>query len=159
MSILVITGDLLNATEKYILHQTNCISQGAAAGIARAIFDKYPYADCYSNRKERSIPGTFDIMGNGLDQRFVINLHSQKYPGGPNIDSDNQEARQKYFYRGLLRLAKVENLESIAINWKIGCGIAGGNWDYYLGTLTNFAKYIKEKQNAEVVIYRREGDE
>lgn len=48
--IEIIEGDLLNATEKYICHQTNCLSQGSAAGIARAIFDRFPYADIYHDQ-------------------------------------------------------------------------------------------------------------
>jgi len=160
--IEIITGDLLDATEKYILHQTNCISNSGAAGVAKAIFDKYPYADCYLSRTEVSKPGTIDIRGNGEDQRFVINLHGQYYPGGcryPESSLDGVRVRQKYFYRGLLRVAKLEGLESIALPWRVGCGIAGGDWEYYLGTLTNFANYVEEQQGARVVIYRREGDE
>lgn len=86
-----------------------------------------------------------------------------QYEPGLSKDEDSEldgtKARQKYFYHSLLRLAKVSNLESIAFPWKIGCGAAGGNWEYYLGTLHNFAKYVKEQNNTRVVIYRREGDE
>ena len=67
-------------------------------------------------------------------------------------------AREKYFYRGLLRLAKLDDLESIAFPWRIGCGAAGGDWERYLGKITNFANYVAEK-GVQVRIYRREGDE
>ena len=157
----IITGDLLEAQEKYICHQTNCISTGGAAGIARAIFDKYPYADCYLDRTETSKPGTIDIRGDGKTNRFVINLYGQVYPGGcryPMSDLDGLAARQKYFYHGLLRVAKIPDLESIAFNWRIGSGIAGGNWENYLGQLNLFASYV-EKQNVKMRIYRRENDE
>jgi O-acetyl-ADP-ribose deacetylase (regulator of RNase III) len=160
--IEIVTGDLLEAKEKYILHQTNCISNGGAAGIARAIFDKYPYADCYSSRTQTSIPGTIDICGNGADQRFIVNLHGQYYPGRaqyPLSSLDGLAAREKYFYRGLLRVAQLPNLESIGLNWRIGCGIAGGSWEHYLGTITNFANHVEETQGAKVIIYRRDGDE
>jgi O-acetyl-ADP-ribose deacetylase (regulator of RNase III) len=159
--IEIITGDLLEATEKYICHQTNCVSTGGAGGIARIIFDRFPYADCYTGRTENSLPGTLDIRGNGQDQRYVVNLHGQVYPGGityPHSKLDGQEARRKHFYHGLLRLAKVPDLESVAFNWRIGCGIAGGVWEHYLGVLTNFADYVG-KSNVKVSIYRREGDE
>jgi O-acetyl-ADP-ribose deacetylase (regulator of RNase III) len=160
--IEIITGDLLDATEKYILHQTNCLSDSDAAGVARLIFNKYPHSDCYSDRVTNSKPGTIDVRGDGLNQRYVINLHGQYYPGGVGGNSDSELdgtfARQKYFYLGLLRVAKIENLESIAMPYKVGCGIAGGNWEYYLGVLKNFAKYVGDTQGASVVIYRREGD-
>lgn len=159
--IEIITGDFLEAKEKYIVHQTNCISTNGAAGIAKDIFDKYPYADCYVSRTEPSKPGTIDIRGNGLDQRLIVNLYGQVYPGRcryPLSSLDGLVAREKYFYHGLLRLAKIEGLESIALPWRVGCGIAGGNWEHYLGTINNFAQYVKEK-GVDVRIYRRSGDE
>lgn len=159
--IEIITGDLLEASEKYIAHQTNCISKEGASGIARSIFDKFPYANCYADRIESSIPGTIDIRGNGQDQRYVINLHGQVYPGGvryPLSTLDGVLAREKYFYRALLRLARLPDLESIAFPWRVSCGIAGGDWEHYLGTLTNFAQYVGEK-GVKVRVYRRQGDE
>jgi O-acetyl-ADP-ribose deacetylase (regulator of RNase III) len=165
----IVRGDLLLATEKYIAHQCNCLTQGAA-GVAKAIFDKFPYADTYSNRVEPDVMGTIKILGNGQDQRYVINMFAQYYPGRSDYSSpspktvsaeidDTASERRHNFYRCLLRIIKIENLESIAFPWKIGCGIAGGDWEYYLGTLTNFAKYVKEQYDTRVVIYQREGDE
>jgi O-acetyl-ADP-ribose deacetylase (regulator of RNase III) len=159
--IEIITGDLLEAKEKYIIHQTNTISNGGAAGIARVLFDQYPYADCYTSRTEQSVAGTIDVRGNGEDQRFVINLHGQVYPGGcryPLSTLDGLAAREKYFYRGLLRVAKIENLESVGLPWRIGCGIAGGDWEHYLQIIVNMSNYLNDK-GVKVRIYRREGDE
>lgn len=159
--IQIITGDLLDATEKYIAHQTNAISTGLAAGVARSIFDKYPYANCYADRTQQSIPGTIDVRGDGINNRFVINIHSQVYPGFPKYptsDLDGHQARQKYFYRGLLRIAKIENLESIAFPWRVCCGLAGGDWEWTLGTISNFERFV-EKQNVKVAIYKRLGDD
>lgn len=162
--IETITGDLLVAPEKYIVHQTNCVSMGRAGGLAYFLFKQFPYADCYSDRAESSVPGTLDIRGDGINDRLVVNLHGQYFPGGPLDDEDGTEyldtayRRQKYFHKALLRLAKVENLESVAFPYCIGCGIAGGDWTWYEGTINNFAKYIKEKQGASTVIYQREED-
>ena len=157
--IEIITGDLLEAKEKYIIHQTNCFSTGSAAGIARAIFDKYPYANCYSDRKEVSKPGSIDIRGDGIDKRYIINLHGQLYPGSPkySMSIDNEKARKDYFYQGLLRVAKIKDLESIAFPYRIGCGIAGGNWKLYLKMINNFANYVETK-SVKVVMYQREQD-
>jgi len=159
--IEIITGDLLEAKEKYICHQTNCISTTKAAGIALDIFNKYPYANCYADRTETSKPGTLDIRGDGKDTRYIINLHGQVYPGGiryPLSSLDGQAARRKYFYNGLLRVAKIEGLESIAFPWRMGAGLAGGDFEYYLGTVRNFADYVEEKGVA-VKVYRRSGNE
>jgi hypothetical protein len=51
----------------------------------------------------------------------------------------------------LLRVAQIPNLESVAFPWKIGCGAAGGIWEHYLVTLTNFANYIEDSQGAKVL--------
>jgi O-acetyl-ADP-ribose deacetylase (regulator of RNase III) len=159
--IEIITGDLLEAKEKYIAHITNCVSTGGAIGIAKSIFDKYPYANCYSTRLEHSKSGTIDIRGNGKNNRYIINMHAIVYPGRskyPLSTLDGLAARRKYFYRALLRVASLPDLESIAFPWRIGCNLGGGDWEHYLGTLTNFAQYVGEK-DVKVRVYRREGDE
>jgi O-acetyl-ADP-ribose deacetylase (regulator of RNase III) len=159
--IEIVTGDLLEAKEKYIAHVTNCVSTTSAKGIAKDIFDKFPYADCYATRTEASKAGTIDIMGDGKDNRYIINMHAIVYPGSiryPLSTLDGQAARRKYFYNGLLRVAQIENLESIALNWRIGCGLAGGDWEYFLGTIVQMEKYLEPK-GVKVVIYKRAGDE
>lgn len=158
--IEIVSGDFFSATEKYIVHQCNCVTQ-RAAHLAKDVFTKYPHADIYTGRIEASKPGTIIVRGDVQDQRYVIALLGQYYPGKPKYPystKDGFEIRQKYFYQGLLRIAKIPNLESIAFPWKIGCGAAGGSWPHYLGNLTNFANHL-EKQNTKVVIYQREGDE
>lgn len=157
--IEVITGSLLDATEKYIVHQANCVSH-YAAGIAAAIYDKFPHSDIYTKRMQPDEAGNIVICGDGQSQRYVVNLLGQYYPGSYDNKSptDTEQMRQKYFHSALLKLAKVPNLESVAFNYLIGCGIAGGNWEYYLGTLNNFEKYVNSNFGTKVVIYQREED-
>lgn len=159
--IEIITGSIIDSKEKYIAHQTNCVSI-LAAGVADTIFTTYPYSNTYANRTEHDIPGTIKILGNGIDQRFVINMFAQFYPGSSKYNDSNKDglaARKRYFHQCLLRVAKISDLNSIAFPWRVGCGIAGGSWDHYLGTITNFANYVDEQHGARVVIYKREGDE
>jgi hypothetical protein len=58
-----------------------------------------------------------------------------------------------------MEVARIPNLESVAFNWRIGCRLAGGNWDYILGTIKNFAEHVEKTQNTKVVIYKLEGEE
>lgn len=166
--IEIVTGDLLDSKEKYIGHQCNCLTQNSA-GAAKAIFDKWPHANTYQKRGRDSegknahidSPGTIDIMGDGKDKRYVINMYAQYYPGKPKYPNSNLDGtlvRQINFHRCLLLVAKIQDLESIAFPYKIGCNLAGGDWEYYLGTITNFAKYLDPK-GVKVKIYHREGDE
>ncbi len=166
--IEIVTGDLLDSKEKYIAHQCNCLTENSA-GTAKAIFDKWPHANAYARRvrDENGVttnidtPGLIAILGNGENERYVINMYAQYYPGRPKFPKstlDGVPARQNYFYRCLLRVAKIPNLESVAFPWRIGCNLGGGDWEFYLGTLTLFSKYVEEKGVA-VKIYKRPGDE
>lgn len=159
--IEIVTGDLFDSKEKYLCHQCNCVTN-RAAHLSKNVFARFPYADIYAGRTNPNQPGTIEIRGNGQDQRYVVNLLSQYFPGSPKYPTsakDGTLVREKYFHQCLLRLAKVDSLESIAFPWKIGCGAAGGAWCHYLGTLTNFANYVEATQGTKIVIYRREGDE
>jgi len=100
------------------------------------------------------IPGDIIISGNGQDERYIVNLMGQYYPGGPSDEEiDTAEVRQQYFYQALQKLATLPNLESVAFPAGIGCGIAAGNWNWYKGTINNFSKFIFKKQNAITKIY------
>ena len=57
---LVKRGDLSNAPEDVIAHQTNCVTT-RAAGLARYLFHKFPYTDTYTNRQAHAEPGTTDV--------------------------------------------------------------------------------------------------
>src|SRR5260370_41351941 len=154
--IEIVSGDLLEANEKFICHACNCVTQ-RSAGTAKAIFDKFPYANAYATRIEPNVPATIQIMGNGQDQRYIVNMYSMYYPGKPRYPhstKDGFEVRQQYFHKCLLRIAKIPDLESVAFPWKINCNLGGGFWPHYLGTLTNFADHV-EKQGVKVVIYQK----
>lgn len=148
-----VEGDLLEAKEKYIAHQTNCVTK-RAAHLAKAVFDRFPYADVYTGRTTPNKPGTIRIMGDGDKQRFVINMFGQYEPGKPkSVKStlDGYKAREHYFHQALIRIFHMEDLQSIAFPYKIGCGAAGGNWNNYLGTLENFSRYLSSTQIIDTV--------
>lgn len=157
----IIVGSIFDSKEKYICHQCNCVTN-RSAHLAKTVFQHYPYADVYSARKNADVPGTIIVKGNGEDQRFVIALFGQYYPGEskyPLSTLDGRKIREKYFHKALMSVARIPNLESVAFPWRIGCGAAGGNWEYYLGTISNFARHVEEQQGARVVIYKLEGEE
>lgn len=151
-----VEGDLLEAKEKYIAHQTNCVTK-RAAHLAKAVFDRFPYADVYTGRTTPNKPGTIRIMGDGNKQRYVINMFGQYNPGSPKaiLDKlDGRKIREHYFHQCLLRIYHMDDIESIAFPYRIGCGAAGGNWTNYLGTLENFARYMwSEDRDIPVRIY------
>lgn len=61
---------------KFLLHQTNCISGRNVAGIASAIFNKYPLA---ADVHKHSQFGTMEIVQ--CTEGYVVNCNSQYFPG------------------------------------------------------------------------------
>lgn len=155
----VIEGDLFTTDAKYLVHQVNAITS-RAKHLAYEVFKRYPYADVYSPRGDyrdesyyKDEPGTILVRGNGDDQRYVIGLLGQVYPGRPRYpDSklDGFVAREHYFFNALKLVAQIEDLESVAFPFGVGCGAAGGDWKTYFQILQNFAIFV----DADVLIYR-----
>lgn len=156
-------GNIFDCKEKYLVHQTNTITNHSA-GLAKEIFARFPYANFYESRTEEdSKPGHLVIRGDGQSQRLIVGLNGQVYPGKPKYPEssldcslrgdDGSKAREKYFYHGLLRLAKVPDLVSVAFQFKIACSLAGGDWNHYHQMISNFAEFIS-KQGVKIVIYQ-----
>jgi len=128
--INIIEGDLLNATG-YIVHQCNCVSTNAQ-GIAKFIFDKYPYSNTYNNIKR--IPGTISINQN------IINMYAQYYPQKPKYDNDTTEKRIEWFKLCLNEITKYD-IRELSMPYNIGCGLAGGDWNTYFNIISDFANH------------------
>lgn len=145
MSAKHIQGNLVDFDQaKYIAHQCNCVTN-KSAGLAKSVFSRFPYADIYSGRTAHGKPGTIIVKGNGKNNRFIINMLGQFYPGPSrysNNNKDGYQARQAYFTQCLLEVAKIPQLESIAFPYKIGCGMAGDDWDFYLNRLIQFNQML-----------------
>lgn len=124
----MIEDNIFNCTENIIVHQTNC--QGVMGhGIALQVKQKYPevynayHYYCKTNCAK-------DILGTSLiceanDGKYIANLFGQlNYGEGLQTDYDR-------FKSALIEIhdfAKEHNL-SVAIPYKIGCGLAHGDWN------------------------------
>jgi O-acetyl-ADP-ribose deacetylase (regulator of RNase III) len=138
----VVNGDLLNATEQYIAHQCNCIGN-RAYGLSAAIFKKFPASNVYKGRTEPDTPGTIRVIGR------VINMFAQYSVKGP-IRKETKDNREKWFAMCLNEISSIDNIQSIALPWNIGSGLAGGNWDSYSRMLEAFAT---SNPSIKVVLY------
>ena len=131
--VKVIKGDLLKAEEDIIIHQVNC--QGAyGAGLAKQIAQKYPETKkeyvryCNINNKK-------DLLGDCLftktDDFIIANLFGQYNYGryGSFYKKYSRQTDYKAFAKGLKIIKDTYPNKSIAIPYKIGCGLANGNWD------------------------------
>jgi O-acetyl-ADP-ribose deacetylase (regulator of RNase III) len=153
-----IEGDLLESTAQYIVHQTNCVSSGAS-GIAKTIFDKWPETNIY---KERSDNNYWHKPGYIFIKRHVINAMGQFLPGPPGRYSMNSikfnetpDMRQLWFICCLTSISCINGLKSVAFPYKIGCGLAGGDWDWYLKAIDDFA----DKSGVKTYIVKRPQDD
>eukprot|EP00939_MAST-03C_sp_MAST-3C-sp1_P001785 g1785.t1 len=176
-NLLLVRGDLLEAGEQYIVHQTNCRTN-YALGLAKHIFKKWPHADCYSERKPwvkgkvYSTPGTIDVrkqrrpgsLDTSDESRGVINLFGQDMPG--TIEKElrgkivgkkkraaaSKEQRRLWFASAVRDIAtKIPGIKSVAFPFEIGCGLAGGDWAVYYDLIRDLAA---RRKDVRVVIYR-----
>lgn len=150
--IPTINQSLLEANTKYIAHQCNCVTQNSA-GIAKSIFDKFPWANEYRRRAFPSKLATIDIFGNEfLNMRNVINMYVQYHPGKPNKTFDSYENRLNCLKKCLNLISKIPDLESIGFPFGMGCRLAGGNITDYTEILEKFAEHVAKK-NVKVLWY------
>jgi len=153
----IVTGSLLESKCQYIAHQCNCCST-RSAGLATTVFKAFPWADVYSDRRQRgndaALFGSITIHGNPqLNQRQIINIYGQLHPGKPSPGRDSVTARLAAFRNALARIAQIPELTSIGFPYGIGCGLAGGDWNEYQRLLERFAEQVSVNDVA-VILYR-----
>jgi len=155
--IIEVTGDLTEFSDaEYIAHQCNCVTKGLAGGLARSLFEKFPFADVYAERKEFSDPGTIGIFSCG--EQKIINMYAQYYPGKPinyNNPKDGTEVRENYFKRCLGAIRLLDDIKSIAFPRLIGCDLAGGNWERYRSFIQDLNEsWLKDGYQVKIYIVK-----
>lgn len=147
--ITIKTGDLLKAEETVIAHQVNCF--GVAGGLAAHVFDKWPYAENdYMQMVHRANPwallGMAQLTGQQKDGHIICNLYGQYHPGA---DYRPEELEKALAILG--EQAKAMGW-SVALPYKLSCGICGGDWNEVLQIIE------RTMDGVDCVIYQREGD-
>lgn len=143
------TGDLLKAEEKVIAHQVNCF--GAAGGLAHYVFKKWPAAENdYQQLIHRASPwallGLAQPTGQQKDGHIICNLYGQYHPG-----ADYRPDALEKALKSLGEQARTMGW-SVALPYKLSCGICGGDWNEVLQIIE------RTMEGVECVIYQREGD-
>lgn len=148
-NICKVEGDILAADEDYIVQQC-CCTAVRGAGLSKAIATRFPDANPYANRRpikkggntalpeDRTTPGTALILG----KRKIACLFAQYAQGKPGTNEvpDSATDRLNYFEQALNDLiSKIPESSSLAIPYKIGCGLAGGDWSAYKRVLRKMA--------------------
>lgn len=125
MPVKVIDGDLFDTTAGYICHQVNC--QGRmGSGVAKIVRERHPeafqkYLELVRNGKP--LGSAQFVQSNG---KIIINMFAQDrygYNGARYTDYDA-------FVRCLVEIRRVVPVgAAIAMPYKIGCGLGGGDWE------------------------------
>lgn len=156
---IIVEGDLLESDATYIAHQTNCTSTGAAGGVAKAIFKRFPESDSYTERRGKKPPMKGQMPGDVEVRGRIMNLYAQFHGGGmaedPN-EIDQPGMRAWWFSQCLEKIAAMGFPQgtSIALPYNIGCGIAGGNWEStYEPMLDGFAQRMR-RRGVEIRLHR-----
>lgn len=142
-------GNVLDAKEKIIGHQVNCF--GVAGGLAGAVFRKWPYAkndymQLIKHVQPKSLIGMAHYTGEQRDGHIICNLFGQFEPGAAYNPKRLEQSLEQ-----LGNFARAMDY-SVALPWKLSCGIAGGDWEEVQRIIE------RTMDGVECVIYRREGD-
>ncbi len=154
MASIIYESDLLELSTKQaqiIAQQCNCVSS-KTKGLSKDIITKFPYANFYN--KDRK-PGTIRLLGSPKKgNRLVLAMFSQRNPGKP-VGDDSFEQREEWFLSCLRKISKLKGLKSIAFPFKIGCGLAGGNWKHYQSMIDD---WVLDNTHIEVKIICQDTD-
>lgn len=130
-----IQGDLLDTDCKIILQGVNC--QGAmGSGVARALYKKWPevkesYQDWFTEYNAgidgENFLGSINLV-NISDGKVVLNCFTQQYFGPGDHLYLSYDALYSCMTQALILCETHYKVSEIAIP-KIGCGLAGGDWN------------------------------
>jgi O-acetyl-ADP-ribose deacetylase (regulator of RNase III) len=139
-----IKGNILNTNITHIAHGVNC-QNVMGSGVAKALYTKYPvikkgYHTLYTELFTETINRTSDFLGIVQpvicsEVRTVFNCFTQNFYGRNGKLYVSYPAIYECF-ENLVKLADEMNFEEIAIP-KIGCGLAGGDWEIVKDIINN----------------------
>lgn len=144
-----ITKDILLADDNLIVHQVNNLGV-MGAGLAKQVKEKYP--EVFKAYKENSKIFTKEQLLGKLgickisDTQYIVNMYSQD-----GISRYKQTTKYDIMEKCIARLVKFakEMNYTIAIPYKIGCGLAGGDWE-------TVKAIIEKYDDGRITIYRKE---
>ena len=168
MSINIVNGNIFDTHCNIICHQVNC--QGVMGhGIAKQVKEKYKgvfneykrYCDAHADNREAMLgealivdvdygAAVLDWLVN-KERKYIANIFGQLTYG------TGLRTNYKALVLGLevvANFAKEHNL-SVAIPYKIGCGLAGGDWN----KVNILIEGVFAGTGIEVLMYRYEQNE
>ena len=137
-------GNLLEAKENIIVHQVNELGV-MGAGLALQIKNKYPRVyEVYKKYCNEQCLGKIQLVKIN-EHQMICNMFSQRGISRTERTTDYELIEQ--CFKKLRKLAD-DTYVTIAIPYKIGCGLAGGDW--------KIVEALIKKYLPEAKIYRKE---
>lgn len=150
--IKYIKGNILNVTEGIIVQQVNCFGV-MGAGLAKQIRDKWP--NVYNSYQERVhySPNNEDLLGMIVWNRVDTDLFVASIFGQYDYGHGAKFTIYPALFKGLDYVfgeAEVDQI-SVYIPKGLGCGLAGGNWDFVEAYIKDLDYMFKNKLNIFIV--------
>lgn len=127
-----INDSILNTHCKYIAHGVNN-QDVMRSGVAKVLFEEYPEVKKEYHRHNKQV--RYDFLGSihliDCKEKLVFNCYTQECFGYYGIKYVSYDAIESCF-ENIVRISQDKSLghlfNELAIP-KIGCGLAGGNWN------------------------------
>ena len=139
-----INGNILDIENGIIIHQVNC-QNVMGSGLAKQLYTKYPIVKesyhkfCFENSNvPKKLLGNVDIVEIIVDKLYIVNLFGQREFGRIK---DIVYTDYNAFYLAMIKLFNTIPKDlPVYIPYKIGCGLANGNWDRIIKILDKIEK-------------------
>lgn len=124
-------GNILDTERDILVHQVNGLGV-MGAGLAKQIATRYPHVEiAYKKFVNAEASAPEDLLGTSLIVPANERLDIANVFGQARVGRDKRQTDYKALERALLAVAiraQSEN-KTVAIPYKLGCGLAGGDWD------------------------------
>lgn len=142
--VKIIKGDLLKSQSEIIAHQVNCLGV-MGSGVAKQIREKYPevydeYIEFCVDYSDKSLLGMTQAIKT-TNGRIVVNLFGQNDYGRDGKQYTDIDALRQCF-NSLYTYALRNDIKTIAMPYKIGCGLGGGDWEEVLTLILSVFKDV-----------------
>lgn len=136
--IKIVNGDLLKSDLPIIAHQTNCLGV-MGAGIAKSIKNKWnnvfiQYKNlCTNVINKHNLLGKIQLCAtNDTPIKYIVNLFGE-YSFTESVAPYENRHTDYDALRNALTVLKEKlvflGFDKVGIPYKLGCGLAGGNWE------------------------------
>ena len=130
---MILPNGILDITQGIIAHQVNCQNK-FGAGLAKAIAQKYPKAkqDYHALMKVTQNPKSMfgKILYTHLTEQLMVAHIFSQYDYGNAAKTGKIYTDYEKLIAALKHLTLQYPHEDIYIPKGIGCGLAGGDWEY-----------------------------